>query len=160
MIIEHYPIKYKEIKLAIMPRPRAGDWLEEEFQSFSNLGYHTVLSLLTNEEESELNLLEERDTVIKQGLSFYSYPIVDRSIPTDKDSFIKLIQDLTKELLSGRGVGVHCRMGIGRAGLTCSAILMNLGLSYDKAMDLVSKARRLQITDHPTQVEFLKSLSF
>lgn len=160
MIIEHYPIRYKEFRLAIMPRPRAGDWLEEEIESFSNLGYHTVVSLLTKEEENELNLSEERNTVIEQGLSFYSYPIVDRSIPRDKETFIELVQLLTNELLSGKGIGIHCRMGIGRAGFTCSAILMSMGLPVEDAMALVSSARRLQITDHHSQVEFLQDLKF
>ena len=141
-----------------MPRPRAGDWLEEEFQSFKRLGYDTIVSLLTIEEEIELNLLKEKTEAEIQGLKFYSLPIVDRSIPKDKKQFLNLIEDISSLLIEGKSVGVHCRMGIGRAGLTCSAILMYFGESYENAMNIVSEARGLRITDHESQIEFLKRL--
>ena len=142
-----------------MPRPRAGDWLEEEFQSLKNLDYEAVVSLLTKEEEDELNLLNEKNEAEKQGLKFYSFPIIDRSIPEDKEKFINLIKELTELLKSGKGIGIHCRMGIGRAGLACSAILMELGENYESAMNIISEARRLRITDHESQVDFLANLN-
>ena len=46
-------------------------------------------------------------------------------------------------------------MGIGRAGLTCTALLMSLGINRQKAIAHVSKARKLQITDHESQLNFL-----
>ena len=73
MIIEHYPIRYKEFKLAIMPRPRAGDWLEDEIASFKNLGYEVIVSLLTKEEEKELDLKDEMLIAREQGIRFISY---------------------------------------------------------------------------------------
>ena len=158
MIIEHFPINYKNIHLAIMPRPRAGDWIEEEFQSFKNLDFDILVSLLTREEQKELNLLNEKSEAEKQGLIFYNFPIIDRSIPENKENFLKLIHELTELLKQGKGIGVHCRMGIGRAGLTCSAILMYLGETYKNAMKIVSDARRLFITDHESQIDFLANI--
>ena len=40
-------------RLAIMPRPRGGDWLEEEIQSWRRSGVDLVVSLLTLEERNE-----------------------------------------------------------------------------------------------------------
>jgi hypothetical protein len=45
-------------RLAIMPRPRGGDWLDDEIQSWRRSGVDVVVSLLTREEESDLNLLD------------------------------------------------------------------------------------------------------
>jgi hypothetical protein len=43
-------------RLAIMPRPRAGDWLEDEIASWKEAGIDTVVSLLEREEIAELGL--------------------------------------------------------------------------------------------------------
>jgi len=46
-------------KLALASRPRGGDWLEEEMAGWRRAGVDTVLSLLTPEEEQELELKRE-----------------------------------------------------------------------------------------------------
>ena len=43
-------------KLALAARPRGGDWLEEEMAGWRRAGVDTVLSLLTPEEEQDLEL--------------------------------------------------------------------------------------------------------
>lgn len=43
-------------RLAIMPRPRAGDWLEDEAQSWRRQGLDVVVSLLEDNEVAELDL--------------------------------------------------------------------------------------------------------
>ena len=50
-------------RLAIMPRPRGGDWLEEEIQSCRQADVNVVVSLLTCDEQTELSLAEEGKTV-------------------------------------------------------------------------------------------------
>jgi hypothetical protein len=44
--------------LAIAPRPRGGDWLEDEIRAWRRSGVDVVLSLLSREEEAEQPLLE------------------------------------------------------------------------------------------------------
>lgn len=43
-------------RLAIMPRPRAGDWLDKEIAGWRAEGIHVVVSLLEAEEVAELGL--------------------------------------------------------------------------------------------------------
>lgn len=47
-------------RLAIMPRPRAGDWLDEEILDWRAEGIDIVVSLLEREEVIELGLERER----------------------------------------------------------------------------------------------------
>jgi hypothetical protein len=50
----------KEFKaVAIMPKPRAGDWLEDEIKGLSLIGVNILVSLLTADEVYELGLKEE-----------------------------------------------------------------------------------------------------
>lgn len=46
-------------RLGILPRPRGGDWLEDEVPSWRNSGLDVVTSLLTPDEVPELGLQDE-----------------------------------------------------------------------------------------------------
>jgi hypothetical protein len=45
-----------------MPRPRAGDWLDDEIKGWRTEGVKVVVSLLEKDEISELELVEEAGT--------------------------------------------------------------------------------------------------
>ena len=65
-------------RLAIMPRPRSGDWLPDEIRAWRAVGIGIVLSLLTNEETAELGLADEQTLCRTAGVEFRRYPIEDR----------------------------------------------------------------------------------
>ena len=46
-------------RLAVLPRPRGGDWLEDEVKSLRQAGVDVLVCLLTSEEMAELNIVEE-----------------------------------------------------------------------------------------------------
>jgi hypothetical protein len=46
--------------LAVMARPRSGEWLRDEIRGLSQLGVTTIASLLEPREEAELELASER----------------------------------------------------------------------------------------------------
>ena len=46
-------------RLAIVPRPRSGDWLNDEIAGWKAEGVDLVVSLLESEEVAELNLHSE-----------------------------------------------------------------------------------------------------
>ncbi|BCL77909.1 hypothetical protein ccbrp13_03740 [Ktedonobacteria bacterium brp13] len=68
-------------QISIMARPRGGDWLIDEVRALDEAGVDVVVSLLTREEESELDLLDEAHYCQEQGLTYFSLPILDRSVP-------------------------------------------------------------------------------
>src|SRR5437016_6316142 len=46
-------------RLAVLPRPRGGDWLEDEVRSLRACGVDVLVSLLTRDEAMELDLAGE-----------------------------------------------------------------------------------------------------
>src|SRR5205823_329270 len=85
-------------RLAIMPRPRGGDWLEDEIQSWRRSGVDVVVSLLTCEERTELNLRDEESLCRANSIEFISFPIVDRSIPSSAEAFSEQVITLAEPL--------------------------------------------------------------
>jgi hypothetical protein len=69
--------------LAVMGRPRAGDWLEDEARGLRSLGVDTVASLLELSEEVALDLGLERQAIESLGMRFVSFPIADRGVPAN-----------------------------------------------------------------------------
>ena len=67
--------------LAVMARPRSGEWLRDEIGGLGRLGVQTIASLLEPSEEAELELGTERRIAEELGLAFTSFPISDRGIP-------------------------------------------------------------------------------
>src|SRR5258708_40167646 len=87
-------------RLAIMARPRAGDWLEDEVAGWRAEGIDTVVSLLQADEAHELGLSLEPDLCKQNTMEFISYPIPDRGVPASRrDTAVlgKAIADWTNE---------------------------------------------------------------
>src|SRR5438045_169634 len=127
-------------RLAIAPRPRGGDWLGEEIASWRESGVHTVVSLLTPGEVDAFELGQESAECESRGINYISLPIPDRGTPRPESGFEKLVAGVAEELSAGRGVVIHCRQGIGRAGLAAAAVLVAAGLDADGAVKAVSAA--------------------
>jgi protein-tyrosine phosphatase len=141
-----------EKRLAILPRPRGGEWLEDEVASYAQQGVQVLLTLLEPEEEIELGLFDEVVLAEKHGLDFLRYPVPDRGVPRSPDLFAAVIRDLAD---GGKAVGVHCRAGIGRSGLATAAFLVRDGESVENAITRVSNARGVDVPDTAAQREWL-----
>jgi hypothetical protein len=89
---EIYPLReFEGVSLAIMPRPRAGDWLSDEIDSWRNANIRTVVSLLESQEIAELGLKEEPQLCASCGIEFVSFPIRDRGVPNSYGALNQLI---------------------------------------------------------------------
>jgi protein-tyrosine phosphatase len=149
-------------RLAIMPRPRGGDWLEDEIQAWRRSGVEVLVSLLTREEQSDLNLSEEESLCRANGLEFVSFPIVDRSVPSSVEAFSSQAATLAERLAEGKNVAVHCRQGIGRAALVAICVLIWSGLEPAAAIERVGVARGCAVPETAEQrlwiTDFARSL--
>src|SRR5262245_65947146 len=85
-------------RLAIVPRPRGGDWLEDEIKAWSRSGVDAVVSLLTADEIADLDLADERDLCLESDIRFESFPIADRGVPSSREAFTALESRLVEEL--------------------------------------------------------------
>ena len=128
-------------RLAIMPRPRGGDWLEEEVRAWRLAGIDVIVSLLTPDEVAHFDLAQERTFAETQGIQFLSFPIVDRSVPASKEAVADLVVELAKRLAEGENIAIHCRQGVGRAALIAICLLIQTGLDPEAAIQQVSAAR-------------------
>jgi protein-tyrosine phosphatase len=140
-------------RLAIMARPRAGDWLDDEIDNWRAAGVEVVVSLLEREEEVELGLESEADTCRSRNIEFIRFPIADRGVPPDRDAAIKLAQLLSS---SDRATAIHCRAGIGRSSLMAALVLIQRGISPDDALDLIQLARGVRVPDTDDQREWIR----
>jgi protein-tyrosine phosphatase len=157
---DFYPIhEFKGISLAIMPRPRAGDWLEDEVGRWKREGIDTVVSLLEPAEVSELALDSESALCASRGIEFVSFPIPDRGVPHSIPAFDTFLAPLVGLLRTGGSVAVHCRAGIGRAGLTAACILVRAGIPYPQVFPAISRARRVKVPDTERQELWVESFA-
>jgi len=138
-------------RLAIMPRPRGGDWLVDEVRAWRQTGVDAVLSLLTPEEIAEFDLSDEGDLSAADAIQFDSFPIADRNVPTSRAGFAKVVARIAEQLGSGKTVAVHCRQGIGRAPLVAIGALVLSGIDPENAIQRVGAARGSTVPETPEQ---------
>src|SRR5215470_12397741 len=93
-------------KLAILPRPRGGDWLEDEIHGWRAAGIDVVVSLLTSDEIAEFNLGREGSLCEAHGIDIRPFPIVDRSVPTSRKATLDFAKRLGKLLTEGKSIAI------------------------------------------------------
>lgn len=138
-------------RLAILPRPRGGDWLEDEARRWRMAGIDVVVTLLEASEESELDLVGESAAAAAVGLGFRSFPIPDRGVPSSRQAVVDLVAYVSDALQAGRNVGLHCRQGVGRSGLIAAAMLVSAGEGVASALERVTRARGLPVPETEAQ---------
>ena len=142
-------------RLAIMARPRANDWLEDEISGWRTEGVDVVLSLLEQEEVSELGLQREAGLCRGEGMEFLSFPIPDRGVPESLREAVTLAQALAREIDRGKAVAIHCRAGIGRSSLIAACALVCLGVDPAAAFEAIGQARGVSVPDTEEQRDWV-----
>lgn len=142
-------------RLAVMGRPRAGDWVSDEFAGLARLGVTEIVSLLESAEARELDLAEESAHCAAAGIRFHSFPITDRGVPASPEDLSRLACRLYHSCAGGSFAAIHCRAGIGRSGLVGAAVLLHCGFTVRDALSSISKARGVQVPDTTEQSEWL-----
>ncbi len=143
-------------RLAVSARPRGGDWLEDEVRGWRRAGIDVVVSLLTPEEERELELSDEGRLARMHGIRFVSFPVVDRGVPSSLPDTVTVLGDLRNALQAGKNVAIHCRQGIGRSALIAGGILVAAGVEPHTALEMVGSARGLTVPETPEQRDWVE----
>ncbi len=146
-------------KLALAPRPRGSDWLEDEVASWRQAGIDTIVSLLTPEEEQDLGISREAIEANTQGMKFVSLPIPDRQVPTSHSAVAAVLARIEADLSAGKNVVVHCRQGIGRTGLVAACLLITKGISPDLAIVTLSAARGIPVPETTEQRHWIEGFA-
>jgi protein-tyrosine phosphatase len=146
-------------KLALAARPRGGEWLADEISGWKSAGITHVLSLLTPEEEKDLDLRKEAAEVSAQGMKFLSFPIPDRQVPNSESELAAVLGNMDAFLSSGNKAVVHCRQGIGRTGLVAACLLVAKGVRPESARAQLSAARGVAVPETPEQSKWIDHYS-
>jgi len=104
-------------------------------------GAHFLACLI---EKDEFDLLEIPDLLQRasaHGLETEWFPIPDLGAPPILDGLAKLVDRILAAAAAGRTVVVHCRGGLGRAGLVAAACLVAVGHEPMAAIAAVRSVR-------------------
>lgn len=145
-------------RLAIVGRPRAGDWLADEIADWKASGLTDIVSLLEAFEVRETGLTHEAQWIAEAGMGFENFPIPDRGVPASVLESRTLWVDLADKIRNGQAVGIHCRASIGRAGLMAAGVLAQLGVPLEEAWRRASAARGRPVPDTEEQRQWLASV--
>jgi protein-tyrosine phosphatase len=142
--------------LAITPRPRGGDWLDDDIAALAAQGVGVVVSMLRADEQIELGLENEAATCLAQGVEFVALPVPDLGAPIEASEFIQAVRGLVARLRAGTSVAVHCRQSVGRSGLLAVSIAVAAGVTLESALEKVSSARGVRVPETAVQGEWLR----
>jgi protein-tyrosine phosphatase len=142
-------------RIGIMPRPRGGDWLEDEMISLRESNVDAVVSLLETPEVLEFELEQEEKFCQKHGIAFYSFSIPDRNTPSSLTAAKKFVRQLVNLLSQGKSLVIHCRQGIGRSSMMAACALVMNGLSIVDAFEKIEFARGCQVPDTQEQRDWI-----
>ncbi len=142
-------------RLAIVPRPRGGDWLEDEIVAWKQAGIEVVVSTLTPEEITELDIAREKAACEANGIRYIPFPITDRGVPASTAAAAGLVRRLEGDLAEGKTVAVHCRQGVGRSALLTACLLAATGIEVATAFERIRGARACPVPDTPGQREWV-----
>lgn len=151
-----YPITAVEpLRLAIIARPRGGDWLCDEIAGLSRDGIDVVVSMLTTQEAEELGLRDQEKECAAARVAFVNVPIPDRAVPPNRDRFLAQVDEVAALLRDGRSIGVHCRASIGRSSVLAASVLVRFGWDAGEAFKALEKARGCSVPDTPEQKKWV-----
>jgi protein-tyrosine phosphatase len=142
-------------RLAIVGRPRPGDWLTDEIADWKASGLTDIVSLLEEFEVRETGLTQEARWAAQASLGFENFPIPDRGVPASVPAAHTLWVGLADKVRNGQAVGIHCRASIGRAGLITAGVLAYLGIPLEEAWRRTSVARGRPVPDTEEQRQWL-----
>ncbi len=146
-------------RLAIVPRPRGGDWLDDEVSGWRESGIDVVVSFLTPAEEAEFAVENEGEVSEAHGIRFVSFPIPDQEVPVSKQAASVLLHDLAQALVEGKTVAVHCRQSVGRSAMIAAALLVAAGEEPRVAFEKIGKARGCKVPETAEQERWVANFA-
>lgn len=105
---------------------------------------NTLVSLIEEKEMRALGIENLAAVCMEFGIVVLRSPIRDYSVPSEPESFFRLVAKIAARLQEGRRIALHCKGGLGRSGLAaaCAAVAFSEGLiGGDEAIRLARRAR-------------------
>lgn len=124
-----------------------GAWardLSTDVKAIADWGAKLVLTLVEPAELKALKVPFLGHEIRHQGMQWLHLPIADFSVPDDEFEAQWAVHGRTIRamLRAGDDMVVHCKGGLGRAGMIAARLLVEMGMTPDDSIRLVRKARR------------------
>lgn len=123
-----------------------GAWARDlgtDLDAIAAWGASLVLSLVETIELRQLKVPDLGHEVERRGMQWRHLPIADYSVPGKRfeESWQTEGRHIRQLLRAGRHIVVHCKGGLGRAGMIAARLLVELGMPADEAIAAVRAAR-------------------
>jgi ADP-ribosyl-[dinitrogen reductase] hydrolase len=140
----------------------SGYWdrdLNLDLDAIQNWGAGAVVTLVEPKELVFLRVGRLGEEVLRRGMLWFHLPIADVSTPDERfERQWEVAGDEIRTLLrNGSDVLVHCRGGLGRAGMIGARLLIELGMEPTTAIRQV-RAVRPGAIETPEQEEYVLGL--
>lgn len=131
-----------KVALSICPgRPDCQVKLDEDLGVLEGARISAVLSLVDDEEMAEYGVSTLPAGLARRGLRHLRYPMIDGCPPSDMEATRALCLQLLALLGEGENLLIHCIGGWGRSGTIAACLLSHEGLSGQRAIEMVRRAR-------------------
>ena len=137
-----------------------GAWARDlgaDLDVIATWGARLVLTLVEPAELDALRVPELGLEVQRRGLTWRHLPIADYSVPTERfeQQWERHGPEIRTLLRGGADILVHCKGGLGRAGMIAARLLAELGVDPDQAIRDVRRARQGAI-ETPSQLALVR----
>lgn len=138
-----------------------GSWqrdLEIDLNKISEWKPALILTLLEPLELKSLKVPNLGEAVQSRGITWRHLPIADYSTPDQhfEQQWLSVGAEIRELLLSGKNILVHCKGGLGRAGMIAARLLVELGVPPQRAINQVRLVRKGAI-ETPSQLAIVKN---
>jgi hypothetical protein len=139
---------------------QTGAWardLARDLDAIAAWGARLVLTLNEPAELAALQVPRLGAEVLARGLDWRHLPIADYSVPTEAFEWRWRAhgRDIRALLRAGADIVVHCKGGLGRAGMMAARLLAELGMAPEQAVKEVRRVRKGAI-ETPSQLALVR----
>ena len=143
------------LPLAVVLCPRGGRYLQRDLSHIKSAGIQVLVSLLSEEQVTLLDLGEEPLLAQRLGMQFLHFPMPDHQLPPDPKAFRAFVGDLAERVRAGQRIGIHCWGSIGRATVTAACTLIHLDWQPIMALTAIEAARGCPVPDTVEQAHWI-----